>query len=52
MGFALCELAFGDVLVRVSTDFRLAMHLNTYEANAANLRTGARGYSVGIQSEN
>jgi acetate kinase len=45
------ELIFGDVRVRVSPDFRLAMHLDTDEANAANLKTGAQGYLDGIQSE-
>ncbi len=45
------ELVFGDVLVRVSPDFRLAMHLDTDEGNAANVQTGAQGYIEGIQSE-
>ena len=45
------ELVFGDVLVRVDPNFALAMHLDTDEANAANLQTGARGYLEGIQSE-
>ena len=45
------ELVFGDVLVRISPDFSLAMHIDTDEANAANLQTGARGYIEGIQSE-
>jgi acetate kinase len=45
------ELVFGDVLVRISPDFRLAMHLDTDEANAANLETGAQGYVEGIQNE-
>lgn len=44
------ELVFGDVLVRVSPTYRLAMHLDTDEANAANLRTGMIGHVDGIQS--
>ncbi len=38
------ELIFGDVLVRVDPSFALAMHIDTDEANAANLRTGAQGH--------
>jgi len=45
------ELIFGDVLVRVDPSFKLAMHIDTDEGNAANLKTGARGYIDGIQSE-
>ena len=45
------ELVFGDVRVRVNPNFKLAMHLDTDEANAANLKTGAEGYIAGIQSE-
>jgi acetate kinase len=45
------ELVFGDVLVRVDPNFRLVMHLDTDEANAANVQTGAQGYIEGIQSE-
>jgi acetate kinase len=42
-------LTFGDVLVRVNPDFRLSMHLDTDEANAANIRTGMVGDLTGVQ---
>jgi propanediol utilization protein len=45
------ELIFGDVLVRVDPSFKLAMHIDTDEGNAANLKNGAHGYIDGIQSE-
>ncbi len=32
------DLIFGDVVVRVSPDFRLEMHVDTDEGNAAGLR--------------
>ena len=44
------ELVFGDVLVRVDPNFRLAMHIDTDEGNAAALKTGAEGFIEGIQS--
>jgi acetate kinase len=45
------ELLFGDVRIRVDANFALAMHIDTDEANAANLRTGAQGFIDGIQHE-
>lgn len=44
------ELIFGDVVVRVNPAFRLAMHIDTDEGNAANIRTGMIGYIEDIQS--
>jgi acetate kinase len=46
------ELLFGDVRIRVDPSFALAMHIDTDEANAANLRNGAKGFIDGIQHEN
>jgi acetate kinase len=45
------ELIFGDVLVRVDPSFKLAMHIDTDEGNAANVKTGEKGYIDAIQSE-
>jgi acetate kinase len=45
------ELIFGDVLVRVHPNFRLTLHLDTDEANAANIKPGSLGYIVGVQSK-
>ncbi len=45
------ELVFGGVLVRVHPNFKLAMHIDTDEANAAEITTGMIGYIDGIQSK-
>jgi acetate kinase len=46
------DLIFGDVLVRVDPQYALAMHIDTDEANAANIQTGQQCYIEGIQSLN
>ena len=43
------SLIFGDVVVRVDPNFRLDMHLDTDEANAAELGAGAFGELESIQ---
>jgi acetate kinase len=44
------ELVYGDVVVRVNPNYRLAMHIDTDEGNAANIQTGMLGYVEEIQS--
>lgn len=44
------EVVFGDVRIRIDPNFALAMHIDTDEANAANLRTGAEGFIEGIKA--
>ncbi|PKN69852.1 MAG: acetate/propionate family kinase [Deltaproteobacteria bacterium HGW-Deltaproteobacteria-12] len=46
------ELIFGDVLVRVHPSFRMDMHLDTDEANAAQISEGTVGYIESIQHRN
>jgi len=46
------ELIFGDVLVRVRPNYKLAMHLDTDEANAADISEGTFGQIERIQSRN
>ena len=46
------ELIFGDVLVRISPNYKLAMHLDTDEANAADITEGVLGQIERIQSRN
>jgi acetate kinase len=42
-------LIYGDVLVRVNPNFRLSMHIDTDEANAAYIQTGMIGNLVSVQ---
>jgi acetate kinase len=44
------ELIFGDVMVRVKPGYKLEMHIDTDEANAAELPPVAQGYLVRIES--
>jgi acetate kinase len=43
------ELIFGDVAVRVSPKFQLELHLDTDEANAAEINSGDVAFLEGIQ---
>ena len=42
------DLTFGDVIVRVSPNYRLEMHLDTDEANAANISRGSEGMLASV----
>jgi acetate kinase len=44
------EVIFGDVVIRVNPKFALELHLDTDEANAAEISTGDLGYLESIQS--
>ena len=44
------ELIFGNVMVRVRPDYKLEMHIDTDEANAAELAPLSQGYLVRIES--
>lgn len=44
------DLVFGDVLVRVSDTYRLEMHIDTDEANAAGISRGTEGTLVRTES--
>lgn len=46
------ELIYGDVLIRVNPDYRLAMHIDTDEANAANIKPGTVGIVESVQGRN
>lgn len=41
------DLVFGDVIVRIAEDYLLDMHVDTDEANAADLGSGATGLLAG-----
>jgi acetate kinase len=46
------ELIFGDVLIRVNPSYRMDMHLDTDEANAAQIQPGDAGFIESIQHRN
>ena len=44
------DLIFGDVAVRIRPDFRLELHLDTDEANAAGVTDGDSAELLGTRS--
>jgi acetate kinase len=44
------EVIFGDIVVRINPKYKLELHLDTDEANAAQVSTGDTGYLASIQS--
>ena len=46
------ELIFGDVLIRVNPNFKLVVHIDTDEGNAAGISMDVNGYIDGIQNRN
>jgi len=42
------ELTFGEVRIRVGDNFRLEMHVDTDEANAAGIATGSLAVLEGV----
>jgi acetate kinase len=44
------DLEFRDVIIRVSDNYKLEMHIDTDEANAAELNNGDAGVLVSIHS--
>jgi acetate kinase len=45
-------MIFGDIVIRVDPHFRLDMHLDTDEANAAEISSGSVGIIESIQHRN
>ena len=45
------SLTFGNVLIRVSPNYVLEMHIDTDEGNAAEITSGAVGVLEGVEEE-